>query len=158
MKPRILQTHVWETGLRCHYCGVNLLMPETPKIAPYYKIRGNESVLENGFGILHYDHKIPLSKGGSVGVDNLVEACRVCNAEKSDMDYDAYIFKKLANNPSPEFLLSLPGRWDEYIKQAMYYAHRRLFAAGVTDVPPPTDEQMADNDMLFGWVKSLAKR
>jgi 5-methylcytosine-specific restriction endonuclease McrA len=49
-------------GFRCQYCG------GTP---------------QDGY-VLHVDHRIPRSKGGSTTMDNLVTACFLCNVGKSD--------------------------------------------------------------------------
>ena len=35
-------------------------------------------------GPLHADHRIPLSRGGSNSIDNIVPACRTCNLRKHD--------------------------------------------------------------------------
>jgi 5-methylcytosine-specific restriction endonuclease McrA len=42
------------------------------------------------------DHIVPLSKGGSNLLSNLVLACYQCNSERSDTDYLAFKAKKLA--------------------------------------------------------------
>jgi len=51
-------------GFRCRYCGV--------------------SVADGA--VLHVDHVIPRSKGGTDRMDNLVTACFACNVGKSDKD------------------------------------------------------------------------
>ena len=38
------------------------------------------------------DHKIPVSKGGNNALENLLLCCSNCNNDKSDLDYDEYIF------------------------------------------------------------------
>jgi 5-methylcytosine-specific restriction endonuclease McrA len=40
------------------------------------------------------DHKMPLSRGGSNDVDNLVASCAACNHEKSDMCDGEYTWFK----------------------------------------------------------------
>lgn len=52
----------WLLGGRCYYCG--------------------ECAGDN----MELDHVVPLVRGGSVGVENLVPACRPCNASKNDSD------------------------------------------------------------------------
>lgn len=46
---------------RCHYCGVQ----------PH--------------GLLTKDHRIPISRGGSDHIDNIVPCCKPCNSEKSNL-------------------------------------------------------------------------
>jgi 5-methylcytosine-specific restriction endonuclease McrA len=36
-------------------------------------------------GVLHADHRIPLARGGSNSIDNIIPACPVCNFRKSTM-------------------------------------------------------------------------
>jgi 5-methylcytosine-specific restriction endonuclease McrA len=64
-RPPDLKNNIWvKTGGLCFYCGCELL--------PF----GQE---KNSFSI---DHVIPLAKGGSNEIDNLVPSCRVCNSKK----------------------------------------------------------------------------
>ncbi len=39
---------------------------------------------------LTFDHKNPKSKGGSLGEENIVLACRPCNTMKADMSYEEF--------------------------------------------------------------------
>lgn len=41
-------------------------------------------------GDYHIDHKIPIAKGGTHSLDNLVLACMPCNQEKHAKDVDEY--------------------------------------------------------------------
>lgn len=59
---------------RCHYCGIKC------------DTRGRRERDDN----LEQDHKIPVSRGGSDSIDNIVVACRACNAEKGTMTADEY--------------------------------------------------------------------
>lgn len=61
------QTHD-KAFIACHYCG-NLIAKSR----------------------ITRDHKIPKSKGGSGGKENIVPACRSCNTEKGSMMYIEYI-------------------------------------------------------------------
>jgi 5-methylcytosine-specific restriction endonuclease McrA len=66
---------------RCFYCGVDT---RNRRFAP------------TDPGYLNMDHKTPLSRGGSDGIDNLAVACRRCNAEKGMMTVDEYLAWKAA--------------------------------------------------------------
>lgn len=59
---------------RCHYCGVE---------ASLTNARSHPRHLEQ-------DHLIPLSRGGSDAIDNIVVACRGCNLDKGTMTADEY--------------------------------------------------------------------
>lgn len=51
------------------------------------------------------DHKVPKSRGGMSGADNLVWACRRCNQEKGDMtvsEYREYTERCLSGMPPAE--------------------------------------------------------
>lgn len=69
---RALGTHTrreWHKKLRdldhrCHYCGADTRAPDVG---------------------LHKDHRIPVSRGGSDALENVVPACHRCNFEKHDM-------------------------------------------------------------------------
>lgn len=64
-------------GFKCYYCG------RTPK---------TENI------VLHADHVHPRSLGGTDTADNIVTACSVCNASKSDtvLDNEAEILEDIA--------------------------------------------------------------
>jgi len=61
---RILEVHF----NRCHYCGCG--------------------------GKLEEDHIIPVCKGGGHTKENIVPACKRCNAEKGVSDYEDYVARK----------------------------------------------------------------
>jgi hypothetical protein len=70
-----LTTEQWHACLdyfehRCVYCGA------TPQV-------------------LCRDHFIPSIKGGAYAVDNIVPACRSCNARKNDRDAEVWLVEKL---------------------------------------------------------------
>lgn len=48
---------------------------------------------------LHCDHDTPVSRGGESTMENLVTACRVCNARKKDRDRKAYERQLSKDNP-----------------------------------------------------------
>ena len=54
-------------GSRCYYCGTS---PRRP---------------------LGKDHKVPISRGGSDGIDNLVPCCKRCNSEKLNATLDDFL-------------------------------------------------------------------
>ncbi len=53
-----------KTNGKCHHCDVNLT---------------TEKHLPNSF---HVDHMVPVSRGGTSHIDNLVPACMTCNTSK----------------------------------------------------------------------------
>ena len=57
-------------GYICQYCGADLL----------------ESI--NDWQACTLDHFIPQSKDGGNRLDNLITACRYCNEQKKDMEFD----------------------------------------------------------------------
>lgn len=65
-------------GFRCQYCG------GTPR----------------GGYVLHVDHKVPRSKGGTNAMSNLVTACSLCNFGKSDSLPAAVAQLEEAHRPS----------------------------------------------------------
>ncbi len=54
---------------RCYYCGV-------------------KGTLRQGIG---KDHMVPLTRGGSDAIDNVVPACRRCNSEKSALTAEEFL-------------------------------------------------------------------
>lgn len=42
----------------------------------------------------HVDHKVPLSRGGTDNLDNLVWSCPTCNLDKRDMSAEEYISQR----------------------------------------------------------------
>ena len=68
----------WELVLNhfkksCAYCGVK-----------------QETHIKHKNQRLHQDHFIPLSKGGTYTVDNIVPACASCNSSKRDNDFNEW--------------------------------------------------------------------
>ncbi len=70
--------------------------------------------------ILTLDHVIPQSKGGKDTWDNLVTACRPCNAEKADLTLDEY-GKEIPSPKRPHYLMLLksithvPEEWKPFL-------------------------------------------
>ncbi len=67
-------------GYYCHYCDVRLCPAANPTV----------------------DHKVPVCRGGSDEMDNLVAACRWCNTAKADMPYALFvaILEEVEHGPS----------------------------------------------------------
>lgn len=60
---------------RCHYCGIE---------ANVYNDRHDPTHLEK-------DHRVPVSRGGSNGIENVVVSCHGCNMEKGTMTETEYL-------------------------------------------------------------------
>lgn len=61
-------------GYRCRYCGIN--KNDTPE------------------GWLEADHAIPLSRGGTNFISNIVPACKSCNCSKGTKTFKEYLNEK----------------------------------------------------------------
>lgn len=57
---------------------------------------------------LTLDHVVPQSKGGRDSWDNLVTACRTCNAEKRDLTLEEY-GKEIPEPKRPHYLMLMRG-------------------------------------------------
>lgn len=55
-----------------------------------YKRDGNACIYCGNTEDLTIDHDMPQSRGGSDEIDNLLTACRACNASKRDLTHDEY--------------------------------------------------------------------
>jgi CRISPR/Cas system Type II protein with McrA/HNH and RuvC-like nuclease domain len=70
--------------------------------------------------ILTIDHVIPQSKGGKDAWDNLVTACRSCNAEKADLTLEEY-GKEIPQPKKPHYLMlmrgmeNIPESWKKFL-------------------------------------------
>jgi 5-methylcytosine-specific restriction endonuclease McrA len=70
--------------------------------------------------ILTLDHVIPQSKGGKDSWDNLVTACRSCNAEKADLTLEEY-GKEIPEPKRPHYLMlmrqteDIPIEWEKFL-------------------------------------------
>jgi 5-methylcytosine-specific restriction endonuclease McrA len=66
---------VWEdSGRMCHYCDRPLPRPGTKA--------GRRT---------QFDHKVPVAKGGSHDLTNLLVCCRRCNLDKGKKDYISFL-------------------------------------------------------------------
>lgn len=69
---------------------------------------------------LTIDHVIPQSKGGKDSWDNLVTACRSCNAEKADLTLEEY-GKEIPQPKKPHYLMlmrgmdDIPEEWEKFL-------------------------------------------
>jgi hypothetical protein len=69
---------------------------------------------------LTIDHVIPQSKGGKDSWDNLVTACRSCNAEKADLTLEEY-GKEIPQPKKPHYLMlikqmdDIPNEWEKFL-------------------------------------------
>lgn len=83
---RKIKKIIQKTEGRCFYCHCQLpndtYVPDDGYAASY-KIRN-----------WHVDHVMPISRGGSNLIENLVPACCKCNAEKSNMTASEYMESK----------------------------------------------------------------
>jgi 5-methylcytosine-specific restriction endonuclease McrA len=59
----------------------------------------------------HVDHKIPIAKGGSHSLDNMVLACMPCNQEKHAKDIDEYRVWRRSRRLSLTFSLWRDRSW-----------------------------------------------
>jgi len=85
LTPRLIAAWLVEQPEVCYYCEV--------KITP------------NNIGV---DHKQPISREGSLGLDNLAVCCRECNSAKGSLDETE--FKQL---------LALIGQWSEVSRKSL---------------------------------------
>lgn len=72
-------------GMFCHYCAIPLVRadPHKPNALADWRKRGK--------GIASVDHMMPLCKGGSSKLENLVLACYTCNIKKGDSTYEMFL-------------------------------------------------------------------
>jgi 5-methylcytosine-specific restriction endonuclease McrA len=68
-KRRFVQTILCgRPYVECHYCGTHI-----------------------GYGSITLDHVQPISKGGAMGLRNIVPACRSCNTTRGNLEYELFI-------------------------------------------------------------------
>ena len=105
-----------KTGQRCAHCG-----------RPIFAILGNENIMT-------VDHYIPLQKGGTNRMINLIPLCKKCNQEKDNKivepkGYFPYLKEK--------YLKELEGYHDSYIHSFRYLSDRDLLAEDEFTVEAP---------------------
>ena len=71
------------------------------------------------------EHFIPLDKGGTNDVINLVALCESCNKEKGNFIYWPEDYLKFIN---PQYLKEIQGHFDEYIDSVDFVNRNNLFA------------------------------
>lgn len=104
MKPR---TMWWEEPLdpeRCHYCGIQLAVPEPPGlgwVATWDEGGQTQWELSLGARLRHRDHRTPKSRGGSNAEWNMANACDRCNMRKATKPYLAFFFREPPNVVGP---------------------------------------------------------
>ena len=80
---RIARTVSEKTGGRCYYC--KSLLPENEKL---YSPHGTIYMEIRRW---HIDHLIPVARGGTDHIDNLVPSCISCNLKKHDKTVEEFI-------------------------------------------------------------------
>ncbi|MEM0116858.1 MAG: HNH endonuclease [Conexivisphaerales archaeon] len=91
--------------------------------------RGKSCVYCNSAKEIHFDHIIPLSKGGPDTADNMVPVCSSCNSSKGDKDlYDWWVHYKGKDKDSLPRVVA--GR---YLK-LMYDIHSEFGTLDSTDL------------------------
>lgn len=72
----------------CHYCGAELAsITHTPERVV---LRDDHYICVEGYTFVTVDHVIPVSRGGSHDLDNLVLACHNCNSRKGVKSYEEF--------------------------------------------------------------------
>ncbi len=90
--PRQVEWYTWGPARKWYY-GDSYKYEEPPDFEPWKSIR--KRILERdgykcaycGENATHVDHIVPVCDGGSYEDDNLVAACKNCNALKSSSDW-----------------------------------------------------------------------
>ncbi|MCR2799753.1 HNH endonuclease signature motif containing protein [Microbacterium sp. zg-Y818] len=80
---------------------------------------------------LQRDCVLPISRGGRYTLDNVVPACRSCNASKCNEEVTTWMRRRRLDEPA--FLL----RWRQIVL---------ALAAETASAPPPTASPVADDD------------
>lgn len=82
-----LQLRERPTCVTCYYCGCDLaLLADDVVITPW-----GDVVIRPGCRLPTTDHKLPASRGGEDGLENVVLACVPCNSQKGAKTPDEYL-------------------------------------------------------------------
>lgn len=77
---------LWERdGSKCHYCGRELVHPDSPSVDGYGRTLKNYPTL---------DHKFCKASGGTSDLDNMVLACYDCGQKKGNQPYALFLETK----------------------------------------------------------------
>ncbi len=89
MSNRDLKLKIWKRdGLKCRYCGIQLLMP--PSGSPIHDLR-----------YATVDHVVPISRGGRTIKQNLITACLPCNQSKAQQEALDFRLSRTPASPPP---------------------------------------------------------
>lgn len=90
-----------KSGGRCAHCGISLTLSTMEK-----------------------DHAIPISKGGSSDVENIVPLCSKCNKEKSMYVVNPRKYFKYLKKP---YLKEIEENYEKYLQEVGYYEVDNIF-------------------------------
>jgi 5-methylcytosine-specific restriction endonuclease McrA len=80
-RQRLYIRLVERDGLTCHYCHAKLASADMSEGWAYHAA-SDAWMLTPGYRYCHIDHVIPMSRGGSDDLSNLVLSCSTCNEAK----------------------------------------------------------------------------
>lgn len=84
-----------KSGWKCYYCNASLIPYKHTQDDQYTHLdRDGYRVANAPYWFATVDHKMPVSRGGTDDLDNLVLACVQCNVEKQDMTDTEYLRRK----------------------------------------------------------------
>lgn len=74
---------------RCFYCG----LPLVPDVGLSEDVHGHDWILPQHQQLMSVDHKLPVQRGGTDSIDNLVPACGTCNNRKGLSSVEEFRFR-----------------------------------------------------------------
>ena len=95
-RERLNKIYAYQRG-NCYYC--NRHVPYYPGQSVNYKTHGNHAT---------FDHEVPLSKGGNLGMTNIVMACWECNQQRNQEDIDYKNYLESQKKPMLDPTLKMP--------------------------------------------------
>ena len=95
-------------------------------------------------GTLEWEHIIPLARGGPDSIDNLVLACRPCNAAKGTKDI--YAMYRSRTHEAPRVV------WGKYLK-LLRDAHIEAGSSDATEYPPGIELSRMNLASVFVQLK-----